>query len=85
MCIRDSYHIVQSHHEKSDLFNALLALPSSCIRISNRRDMGFKKSGKLKWLFRQLNSRYDSVIAPAQPILSELSRTEAVDLSLIHI
>ena len=79
MVRKNHYHIVQSHHEKSDLFNALLALPSSCIRISNRRDMGFKKSGKLKWLFRQLNSRYDSVIAPAQPILSELSRTEAVD------
>lgn len=73
------YDIVQSHHEKSDLFNALLPLPAGCVRISNRRDMGYKKSGKLKWIFRLLNSRYDSVIAPAQPILSELARTESLD------
>ena len=79
MVKQDQYDIVQSHHEKSDLFNALLALPSNCMRISNRRDMGYKKSGKLKWLFRLLNSRYDSVIAPSQPILSELSRSESLD------
>ena len=75
------YDIVQSHHEKSDLFNALLALPAGCVRISNRRDMGYKKSAKLKWLFRFINERYDSVIAPSQPILSELSRTESLDSS----
>ncbi|WP_162349313.1 glycosyltransferase [Pseudoxanthomonas gei] len=73
------YDIVQSHHEKSDLLNALLTPPAGCMRISNRRDMGYKKSAKLKWLFRFLNPRFDRVIAPAQPILSELSRAEGLD------
>ncbi|MET0808513.1 MAG: glycosyltransferase [Pseudoxanthomonas sp.] len=73
------YDIVQSHHEKSDLLNALLTPPAGCMRISNRRDMGYKKSAKLKSLFRFLNRRFDRVIAPAQPILSELSRAEGLD------
>ncbi|MEO6517761.1 MAG: glycosyltransferase [Pseudoxanthomonas sp.] len=73
------FDIVQSHHEKSDLLNALLTPPAGCMRISNRRDMGFKKSAKLKWLFRFLNTRFDRVIAPAQPILSELARAEGLD------
>ena len=78
MVRQGNYDLVQSHHEKSDLFNALLPLPAGCLRISNRRDMGYKKSAKLKWLFRFLNHRYNSVIAPSQSILSELSRAEAV-------
>jgi glycosyltransferase involved in cell wall biosynthesis len=78
--VRDGgFDIVQSHHEKSDLFNALLPRARGCVRISNRRDMGYKKSAKLKWLFRFLNPRFDSVIAPAQPILGELARSEALD------
>ena len=81
MIQQDGYDIVQSHHEKSDLFNALLALPANCVRISSRRDMGYKKSAKLMWLFRFINERYDSVIAPSQPILSGLSRSESLDSS----
>ncbi|MBC7989791.1 MAG: glycosyltransferase [Luteimonas sp.] len=79
MILRERYDIVQSHHEKSDLLNALLPRTPGCVRISNRRDMGYKKSAKLKWLFRFLNRRFDSVIAPAQPILGELARSEALD------
>ena len=75
------FDIVQSHHEKSDLLNAMLPLPSGCVRISNRRDMGHNKSRKMRWLSRLLNHRYDCVIAPSQPILSTLSRTEALDAS----
>ena len=81
MVRQGNYDIVQSHHEKSDLLNALLPLPAGCVRISNRRDMGYKKSAKLKWLFRFINHRYSSVIAPSQPILSELSSTESLDCS----
>ena len=77
----ENYDIVQSHHEKSDLLTALLPFPAGCVRISNRRDMGYKKSAKLKWLFRLINHRFDRVIAPAQPILSELAHTESLDSS----
>ena len=76
---REHFDIVQSHHEKSDLLNALLPRRPGCRHISNRRDMGYKKSAKLKWLFRFLNRRFDSVIAPSQPILGELARSESLD------
>lgn len=79
MVRQERFDIVQSHHEKSDLLNALLPRQAGCVRISNRRDMGYKKSSKLKWLFRFLNRRFDSVIAPSQPILGELARSEKLD------
>ncbi|GAA3923211.1 glycosyltransferase [Luteimonas lutimaris] len=73
------FDIVQSHHEKSDLINALLPRRPGCVHISNRRDMGYKKSAKLKWLFRHLNPRFDCVVAPSQQILGELARSEALE------
>ena len=79
MILDGRFDIVQSHHEKSDLINALLPRRPGCIHISNRRDMGYKKSSKLKWLFRRLNTRFDCVVAPSQPILGELARTEALE------
>jgi len=75
----EHFDIVQSHHEKSDLLNALLPRSPGRVHISNRRDMGYKKSGKLKWLFRFLNDRFDAVVAPSQPILGELARSESLD------
>ncbi len=73
---REQFDIVQSQHEKSDLFNALLPRAMGAIRISNRRDMGFNKSSRLRLLFRFLNHRFDCIVAPAQPILSTLARVE---------
>ncbi|MEP6634986.1 MAG: glycosyltransferase [Luteimonas sp.] len=80
MAHEQRFDIVQSQHEKSDLLNALLPRVRSGIRISNRRDMGFNKSSKLKWLFRFLNHRFDSVIAPAQQILGGLARSESLEI-----
>jgi glycosyltransferase involved in cell wall biosynthesis len=48
--------------------------------ISNRRDMGFNKSSRLRLLFRFVNHRYDCVVAPAQPILGGLGREERLDI-----
>lgn len=79
MLKRERFDIVQSQHEKSDLFNALLPAAHGQVRISCRRDMGFKKSQKLKFLFRFLNNRFDGVIAPSQPILADLAKTESLD------
>src|SRR5690606_37938757 len=79
MILDGRFDIVQSHHEKSDLINALLPRRPGCIHISNRRDMGYKKSSKLKWLFRRLNTRFDCVVGPSQPILGELARSEALE------
>lgn len=75
---RERFDIVQSQHEKSDLFNALLPRHNGTIHISNRRDMGFNKSARLRLLFRHLNYRFDCVVAPAQPILSGLAREESL-------
>lgn len=75
---RERFDIVQSQHEKSDLFNALLPRRDGTVHISNRRDMGFNKSSRLRLLFRHLNYRFDCVVAPAQPILSGLAREESL-------
>ena len=74
------YDIVQSHHEKSDLINALLPRhPRRMRRLSNRRDMGFQKSGRMRWLMRRLNHRFDRIVAPSRAILDLLAATERVD------
>jgi len=79
--IRDgNYDVVQSQHEKSDLIAALLPQTSRpYLRISNRRDMGFHKSRKLRWLMRHLNRRFDRIIAPSAAILEALVREDGVD------
>lgn len=73
------FDVVQSQHEKSDLLNALLSRRLARVRISNRRDMGFNKSARLRMLFRWLNHRFDRVVAPAQAILDGLVDNERLD------
>lgn len=74
-----NYDIVQSHHEKSDLINALLPRDSTRPRrLSNRRDMGFQKSRRMRWLMCRLNRRFDRIIAPSPVILDALVATENV-------
>ncbi|MGH8212207.1 MAG: glycosyltransferase [Rhodanobacteraceae bacterium] len=79
--VRDgNYDIVQSHHEKSDLINALLPRhPNRMRRLSNRRDMGFQKSARMRWLMRRLNHRFDRIVAPSTAILDSLAARERVD------
>ncbi|MBS0430916.1 MAG: glycosyltransferase [Proteobacteria bacterium] len=79
MIRRGNYDIVQSHHEKSDLITALLPRRSARPKLlSNRRDMGFQKSGRMRWLMRRLNHRYDRIVAPSAAILDSLVATENV-------
>lgn len=78
--VRDGdYDVVQSQHEKSDLISALLPNGGSFRRISNRRDMGFHKSRKLRWIMRWLNRRFDRIVAPSAAILDVLVREDGVD------
>jgi glycosyltransferase involved in cell wall biosynthesis len=77
------YDIVQSQHEKSDLIAALL--PRGPVRISNRRDMGFQKSARLRRLFRVLNGRYDRIVAPSAAILDALEREDGADRSRLRL
>ncbi len=79
MLQRERFDVVQSQHEKADVLNALLPRLPDTVYISNRRDMGFKKSPKLQHLFRWLNPRYDTVVAPARQILSGLAQRERLD------
>ena len=76
---RERFDIVQSHHEKADILNAVLPRQAGSLRISNRRDMGFKKSRKLKQAFRWLNHRFDTVVAPSIDILDNLAEQESLD------
>ncbi|GAA5076054.1 glycosyltransferase [Lysobacter panacisoli] len=75
----ERFDVVQSQHEKADILNALLPRRNGTVYISNRRDMGFKKSTRLQHLFRRLNPRYDTVVAPARQILSGLALGESLD------
>ena len=75
---RGDYHVVQSQHEKSDLISAALPRRSVC-KISNRRDMGFQKSAKVRALFRQVNGRFDRIVAPTGSIIDALIAEENVD------
>jgi glycosyltransferase involved in cell wall biosynthesis len=79
MLRRERFDVVQSQHEKADILNALLPRRAGTVYVSNRRDMGFKKSRKLQHLFRWLNPRYDAVVAPARQILSGLAQCERLD------
>jgi glycosyltransferase involved in cell wall biosynthesis len=73
------YQFVQSQHEKSDLICALLPRAAGCrLRVSNRRDSGFQKSGKLRLAFRLLNPRFDRFVAPSRAVLDGLVDSEAV-------
>lgn len=76
---RVGFDVIQSQHEKSDLLCALLPRgPRRAIKVSNRRDMGFKKSDALRRAFRALNHRFDRICAPSHAILDALGRDEHV-------
>ena len=77
--LRGDYDIVQSQHEKSDLICALLPRVNGMRRISNRRDMGFQKTRRVRALFRRANARFDRIVAPSRTILDALVRDESVD------
>lgn len=77
MVRQHGYHVIQSQHEKSDVFNALLPRgPLHAAKISNRRDAGFMKSPRLRGLLRLLNRRYDRIVAPARSILDMVAKGE---------
>ena len=76
------YDVIQSQHEKSDLFCALLPRgPWPLVRISNRRDTGFQKSAKLRAVFRRLNHRFDWIVAPSRAVLDQLQIDEDIDIA----
>ncbi|MBB1060614.1 glycosyltransferase [Marilutibacter spongiae] len=77
----ESFDIIQSQHEKSDLINLLLGPRQMAVRLSNRRDMGFLKSPRLRHVFRLVNHRFDAVIAPAHEILAALAEHEGLPAS----
>lgn len=80
--LRGEYDIVQSQHEKADLLCALLPRgPRAAVRISNRRDSGFKKGRLLRALFRALNHRFDWIVAPSRAALLQLAQDEGVRAS----
>lgn len=84
MLKREHFDVVQSQHEKADVLNALLPRVPGTVYISNRRDMGFKKSPRLQQLFRWLNRRYHAVVAPARQILTGLADGERLDPLLMN-
>lgn len=77
MVRRKGFNIIQSQHEKSDFFNALLPRGARhATRISSRRDTGFLKSRRLRQLSRWLNRRFDVVTAPSPSIFEAIEQNE---------
>ena len=79
MILGGRYDILQSQHEKSDMINACLPPLGRLRRISNRRDMGFQKSRRVRALFRRANRRFDRIVAPSREILRALVAEENAD------
>lgn len=78
----EGFDVIQSQHEKSDVFNALLPRGTRhALRISNRRDTGFLKSPRLRQLSRLLNRRFDMIVAPSTSILDAVERDEGAPRS----
>ena len=77
--LRGDYDILQSHHEKSDLINAFLPRVRGLRRISNRRDLGFNKSRRVRAVLRRANSSFDRIVAPSRAILDALVADENAD------
>ena len=74
MVRRGHYDVVHSQHEKSDLINALLPRGRGAPRmLSNRRDMGFQKTARVRWLMQKLDHRFDCIVAPSRAILEALT------------
>ena len=76
---RGDYDIVQSQHQKSDLINACLPPVDGLRRISNRRDMGFLTSARVRMVLRRVNGRFDRIVAPSRSILDVLVKDERAD------
>ncbi len=71
------FDIIHSQHEKSDMFNVLLPEIPGVSKISNRRDMGFNKSSRVRFFLKLMNHRFDCIVAPAQSILESIEEQEA--------
>lgn len=59
----DKIDITLSFHEMSDIINALL--PSVSIKLSSRRDMGFKRNKLLESMILYANKSYTRVLCPS--------------------
>lgn len=77
------YDIIHSLHEKSDLLSAIAG--GSIVRVSGRRDIGFKKGIVLRTLFKFLNNRFDKFVVPAKAIADGLAATESVAPDRIEV
>ncbi len=76
---QEGFDVIQSQHEKSDVFNAWLPRGKrNALRVSNRRDMGFLKSRRLRQLSRLHNCRIDLFVAPSPAILDATEKNEGV-------
>ncbi|HXH02174.1 MAG TPA: glycosyltransferase [Candidatus Competibacteraceae bacterium] len=67
------YHCVLSVFESSDVLAALLApLAGIGVRISSRRDTGFRYSWRIHLMYRLLNHRFHYIIAPSAAVRETL-------------
>lgn len=74
--------MVISYHEKSDILNFVLKCIFSrrIASITSKRDMGFKLTGRLRWLMKKILPSFDGITCPSNSIkellISEFSARE---------
>ena len=74
--------MVISYHEKSDILNFVLKciFRRRIVSITSKRDMGFKLTGRLRWLMKKILPSFDGITCPSSSIkellISEFSARE---------
>lgn len=62
--------LVLSFHEMSDILNAFL--PVKVIKLSSRRDMGFKRNNTLEKIIRFINKRFLMILCPSKAVQNKV-------------
>jgi glycosyltransferase involved in cell wall biosynthesis len=74
--------ITVSFHEMSDILNAFI--PSSCIKLSSRRDMGFKRNNLLEKIIRYVNQKFTYILCPSVAVQNKVL-SEGLNLDTTYL
>jgi glycosyltransferase involved in cell wall biosynthesis len=74
--------ITLSFHEMSDILNALI--PNRCIKLSSRRDMGFKRNSLLEQVIRFVNKKFTYILCPSIAVQNKVL-SEGVSLDKTYL
>jgi len=82
---REKISVVFSYHLSSDIFGAGLALITGVPVISNRRDLGFRLTGKHNRLYQFINRFYAEIIAVSSAVKDAVVATQKINPERITV